>query len=740
MRSPFPFLLVCLLALHGAGLADVRVEKCNEAVKRVFDADVLGKPEVTIAAAKEALRLIAEAPEAASMVSNLTLQSQLVGIESKNHLAAGRLTVAQSLQHESWRFLSAAVAREVGKAWDPAKEIPRNLSKPTLSILLRTIRADVDLLEYEGRQVEGLEILRRTETQLRKSGQDDGHYRGRMLNDLSNTLKFLGYWRECKQVLELTIKTQRANRSVFHGALFDRAYWTSQVEGPTPELLADAKEAAMSEGVARNVADRRQLRRLMVKMAFGYREAGYEVGDLEDLIEEARQAGDQMEAIYARRELAFIQKEKGDFRTAEKNLIATLTGLRAMGRKSGEPAVYREYGSLLIDSDRPREGVEMVREAIRLTKGYRWKQHLPALLHLLALGQAGSGDEAGLRATLAELRALLVSGELEPEREMAAQLACAVCLQGMGDEGKAEKSRAEGLAVGVRHHFTEWQLDFLRDFPLQEIPVASKVARPSDPIAAKFVADLEPVRIVSSVLPNELARSRFTLSNFSSQAASGSIELNGEHLEAAWDQASGSASVRLLDTGGAEHLSQEIRLQPGEEFLIIADAKGVTAASLMVRWRPQEGHAQEGLWDIRQAEPDGMEVAVTNASLAAKNPFYALRLHHAFARRDGDEQRQTNLRVIASQAVRIEFLDVATGQLIACDANGDGELTGKGDLLIGDADGDGAANLSVPRGGVTEIALLVYPVTSSTVTGELTLDFQLQDGSGWQTAAKDILK
>ena len=90
-------------------MADVRVEKCNEAVKRVFDADVLGKPEVTIAAAKEALRLIAEAPEAASMVSNLTLQSQLVGIESKNHLAAGRLTVAQSLQHESWRFLSAAI-------------------------------------------------------------------------------------------------------------------------------------------------------------------------------------------------------------------------------------------------------------------------------------------------------------------------------------------------------------------------------------------------------------------------------------------------------------------------------------------------------------------------------------------------------------------------------------------------------------------------------------------------------
>ena len=81
-----------------------------------------------------------------------------------------------------------------------------------------------------------------------------------------------------------------------------------------------------------------------------------------------------------------------------------------------------------------------------------------------------------------------------------------------------------------------------------------------------------------------------------------------------------------------------------------------------------------------------------------------------------------------------------TVQLIACDANGDGELTDKGDILIGDADADGAANLSAPRGGVTEIALLVYPVTSSTVTGELTLDFQLQDGSGWQTAAKDILK
>ena len=470
-------------------------------------------------------------------------------------------------------------------------------------------------------------------------------------------------------------------------------------------------------------------------MAYQYKEAGFDIGSLTTLIGEAEADGDETETFYIRRDLAGMQRGTRDFTAAEANLLTSPSAARAVGRKRAEPGLSREYAILLCETGRHPEAVRMAREAIRLTKSFQWTQHLPALLHVPAKAQHAAGGVTGLRVTLAELEALLITGILEPDRRLDAGMAIAFCHQALGNSPAATGVLQRAVAAARQDGVPAWQVSRAESFPLGDIPTLT-----SAPVVEAGPADLQPLMIHSTVLPGEPALARFKLFNPTAADAAGTLVVAGAHLSARWQDELGSGDISMLETGGESELRHAVTLHAGEEFLVRLACRGDLLGATGLTWEPARGAPQQAGWTLTRAEADGADIALTNASFAVRNPFYALRLHHALTRRMGDAAAPADFRVTASRPMRLELLAANNGELLAVDANGDGQFDGLGDLLHADQNRDGFVDLSCPAGRLVEIELLIYPLTNLEASADASIDVQLHSSSGWETAARNLLK
>lgn len=706
-------------------------------LKTAFGADQVGTPEEAVATADAAIKAIAAAQENRMRPWDRMLQAQLAGMATKHLIRLGSLSLAWKHQDDAWGFLESAIKLETTRSWKRGQPIPRTVSESTLGVILRTARWDAQLLADVGRNVEAVENLKKLDRQVTESGLNGGIYRDQLLNLLTGELRFLGFWNAAMTTQSRILERCEPGTHGHSVAKFNRAYWRSQQEGPDPTLLAEARTSAESIRATSSIQAGRQIRRLLAKMAFAYREAGFEIGDLADIVAEAEKDGDRMEAIYARRDMAVIQRDTQDFAKAEANLLQTLGELRATGRKSGEPTAYREYGILLRDTGRPRDAMRMLNEAIRLTKSFHWTQHLPRLLHSFAQAAHAADDVAALNATLTELNAILASGVLEPDRKLDASVAISFCLQALGKSKEAAAILAKATEKAKRDGVSNWMIEWAAKFPLEQTkPIKSDTVAATSPIT-----DLQPIAIHSSVTAEETALARFTLSNVSSSSVSGKLIIRGKHLSATWNDARAEANLTVLTNGGETELVHTLHLHGNEEFQLIGNSVPSAAEKISVNWQPATGKEQKAEWTISLDPSDGADVAVTNASLAGKNAFYAVRLHHALSRRSGPGTAPVDFRIVASQPVRIEILSTETGELLGVDANGDGKLDGKGDLNLTDTNHNSHPDLPCPTGRNTEVAVLIYPLTDSkTSSTELALDVQILNGETWETAARDLLK
>ncbi len=727
---------------HGIALRD-RLERdrlldeaADVALKVAFSADRIGKPPEAAAAALAAHRIVGIWRTGRMRPWDWVLQSKMSGMAAKNLMVQGRLAQASQQQVEAWNAARRGILAETGQNWMPDLPLPAGLSGEMLGVVLRNVRYDVELLSLSGGSVAGVARLRAWHDAHSATADAGGFYRNQLLHLLVGELKFLGYRKEALALQQQVIALAGPDSPVGRNALFNRAYWRSQWEGPQPEFLEEAKRIALSPDPAGRSGNRTQ-RRLLAMMAFDYQEAGFDVGSLADVAEEAGADGDEMESLSSRRDLAGIQRKQRDFGPAEANLLASLASARAMGRKRAEPSLYREYAILLQETGRSREAIRIAREAIRLTKSFGWIQHLPSCLHILANAQIAAGDTAGLRLTLAELQALLAAGKLVPNRALDAGVAIAICLHGLDQPDKSRDALQSALAAARSSGVPEWETGRAEKFPFHEIPPVT-----TPPAAATGVplTDLQPAAIHSTVLPAESARVRFTLSNPSVRPAPGTLHVEAAHLAVDWQDASGIGRIDVLTTGGKAQSSHALTLGPGEEFLLTGRAAPGVTGDVGLRWEPAAGSSQQSSWTLTADAADGADVAVTNASLAGRNPFYALRLHHALHRRSGDPNTPVDLRITASHPIRIELLHPDTGELLAVDANGDGQLDGPGDVLLADSNRDGSPDLTCPAGQPAEIALLIYPLSPQEPGGETILDVQLRGPTGWEPAARNILK
>lgn len=129
-----------------------------------------------------------------------------------------------------------------------------------------------------------------------------------------------------------------------------------------------------------------------------------------------------------------------------------------------------------------------------------------------------------------------------------------------------------------------------------------------------------------------------------------------------------------------------------------------------------------------------------NASLADDNPFYAISLFHDIYFRDVGKTL-ANFRVQTSEPCRIEIIDAFSHQLLAIDANGDGDFEDIGDALYADSNGDGYPDLKLSSTEDTkQIELAVFPqFKNNREKREIEISLSFQSHGVWKTQAIDRL-
>ncbi len=501
-------------------------EAADLAYKLLFLADPAGLTEETITLCGELTQFMKLGQ---AIDSQPALLSTLIhGIAVKNLIGAGRITQAKNEQRAAWDALSESIRESTGVSWSRGQPIPAQISKRALNLIFRNYSYDAQLMAYVGDRVPALVLLRSQYQEIQNLGDEvrGCDYANQVLSSLASELHFLGHWRECKTVLHVLMNEPQIADYSRSTARFNTAYWTSIIEGPDLALLEEARPIAFTGDEMK--AGRRTQKRLLAKMAYNYKQEDFDVGAFARLIEESLHEGDKLEAITARANLGAILNDKRDFVSSEKALITTLRELREIGRKAGEPSVYREYGCLLRDTGRLPDSLRILREAVRLTKSYGWTQHLPTLLGELAATQAMSGDNEGLQATLAELEHLMASGLLEPERQVFACEGIAYCQKSLGRDGKAQTTLTQGIITGRAAGLNPYQLRRIEKFALSEVKDISSVAVPADIVSIDQDRDGYPELFPTLEAPAEL-----TILVYPTGAAPASeITLNLELLEA----------------------------------------------------------------------------------------------------------------------------------------------------------------------------------------------------------------
>jgi tetratricopeptide (TPR) repeat protein len=698
-------------------------------------ADLTGDYDRTIAHGERALAAWSHGIDQRSLDG----QAFALGVISKVEIRQGRLTLGRERNLAALRLIERRITEASGWKPVPGQVPPAGIRTELLEAWARGYRDTADWLDAQGRTVEAVELLTAAERSMRAAapgGFPNGLYHRKLLSSRASFLKFLGYQERAIRDLQQLVETSRPEQaSIERPQRFNLAYYSFQFYGPKPEYLAATRQFLQEEEAEGKRS--REGRRLMAKMAFAYSKAGLDVQDLEQLIEEAKADGAELDSIYAERDLAVLKVDAGRRDGVEAGLLKALGVLRRKGIKRGEPTLYREYGQFLVKEGRATEGLRMLREAVRMTRSFGWTQHLPNLLANVAAAQGLVGDIDGLARTLAELDTLIRGGALIPEREFIAHCARARALLLLGRNAEAAAAIAKATAVADRAGLNEHQR-FALSWTQDVKPVA-----PTNVLATKDTpkVDLQPVAIIATAEPGGTAVARFRLSNPGSQIVEGTLQITGREATIRFDPVENVATVVASAAEGSAHGGVPMQIGTGEEILIKVEAAvGAGDGSVRLRWESGE-HSATAVCHLRAASAapaDQPGATVTNTSLAWKNPFYAVAFHHPLRVVGGPH----SFRVQASQRCRVEMFDAQSGALLAVDADGDGAFRSAGDSVANDANGDAFPELPAePTTGRGELEILVFPLAGSGPnTEEIRIEVQTKTTQGWNAVAHDTLK
>lgn len=663
----------------------------------------------------------------------------------------GQAAVAQGQAEEKALQL---IARAVpGSTFSFARPVPLPATFPIhyagTIFWLRTQRAQ--LLELQGDTLAAVALLRQNLADLSTLGnqEDLPVERGRTRNNLAVCLAFLGYEQEGIALYREIAEARDEEGVTVHArslARLNLARAESRFSGPTEALLARARDAA--ETIRTTDSGRSSLlsaREIVARMesALGRRTEAEAI--LRDLQKQASQENQALIQLYARRTLLFEQMDDESGKTTDRDFTDLLTQYHGRGLQRGEPSLYREYAEFLIKQHRFGEAIHILRQALTMTQRFGWDFHVPHLLLRLAACYEDLGDRDRAAAIWQEIDQFLrAHPDLPARRQLEAMVGKILWRKWLGDLAGARKLYGDATHFALTSGLPDYQKQALLAIQL-DLDSTSPAPTPVPAAVAAVTVDLQPVSMLSRVTPGETLRGRFTLSNFSNQPAPGVLSVRGAVRTQEWDAATGTWQLHL-DSAQADKVSSPsglLSISPGEQVVVTLDlptgSGKPTHGEANVQWQPAEASlpAARGVWKY-ETSPDRQRLAVTQASVARRNAFYAIPLFHEILRR-GAGRSARNFRVVCSKPCRVEIVSSPSGRALAVDAEGNGSFADPGDQLMEDRNHDGFPDFVIPAETESvSLEFLLTPAESS--AGNIHLELQLQTASGWETYAVDELE
>ncbi|MDF7799487.1 hypothetical protein P4C99_08425 [Pontiellaceae bacterium B1224] len=376
----------------------------------------------------------------------------------------------------------------------------------------------------------------------------------------------------------------------------------------------------------------------------------------------------------------------------EEWLILALENARRAGNKFEELPLYEKYAQFLMMKGRYQEAIRIQQEALRLARAMSLPKRISDNRDHLADMQQRIEDEAITAGPAAVSEVEITETKSQPT-----------------DTSEADTSISADISI-------------------------SATILPA--------IDIQPRLSLSAALPEQAAYGRFYLHNAAAIPQPGTIQLSGALDQPDWRNEQW-LTVNASPTFETVQLSKDYILEAGASCII--DIFGLPlengeGAKVGCHWIPA-GKSQAGVsgtWEYRTAET-GKRTAVVDAHELQDNPYYLIPIHHMIQRTHADQQATVDFTVEASSSMRIETYDATSGELLAIDANGDGDFLDRGDQIVGDDNRNSWPDLVFTEGQcLTSLVMYVQP--AATTAGDIELTVKTRTGDEWQVDAIDVIK
>ncbi len=253
-------------------------------------------------------------------------------------------------------------------------------------------------------------------------------------------------------------------------------------------------------------------------------------------------------------------------------------------------------------------------------------------------------------------------------------------------------------------------------------------------------ADLQPVTMTTRVAPGELARGRFLLINPGTKTVSGTLIVSGSVAADAWNADRKIWAVAIESHAVRKNATRNFTLEPGDKVTIFTESASATPSAQTVEFRWSGPPEMFAWWHFSHGET-AAEATVVNANLAIESPFYSVPLYHEIYYRGPQTRHRQNFRIKTSAPSRIVIANETTGQILAIDAQADGDFQKSGDVLFHDADENGFPDLPMDaETGVAFLEILVFPLQTPVSEDSLSVEIDLLNADGqWEKQEKNIL-